>query len=209
MFKDALPESVPMYGLSLTIFIASVGIISVPFVLTIDILPPKVRTLRRWNFWFPANNWLNLQIRSLTMTLTAMQMWLIGFGTNFAYLYLLQVIKLYGCLFVFSSSCFVFALFVLLFIPETKGKSHETIRRLLEKWNKRFSKFMCKTVSVRLDNFVLISLLIATTDEASHSCRENNDNVKTNCELILQQLKFIFVGALSIMKYDAFCNRQN
>lgn len=44
LYKDELPESnwVPMYGLSLTIFIASVGLIPVPFIITIDVLPPKV-----------------------------------------------------------------------------------------------------------------------------------------------------------------------
>lgn len=43
-YKDELPESnwVPMYGLSITIFIASVGIVPVPFIITCDILPPKV-----------------------------------------------------------------------------------------------------------------------------------------------------------------------
>lgn len=46
-YKDELPESnwVPMYGLSLTIFIASVGLMPVPFIITIDVLPPKVITL--------------------------------------------------------------------------------------------------------------------------------------------------------------------
>lgn len=44
LYKDELPESnwVPMYGLSITIFIASIGLIPVPFIITIDILPPKV-----------------------------------------------------------------------------------------------------------------------------------------------------------------------
>lgn len=43
-YRDVLPESdwVPMYGLSITIFIASIGLLPVPFVMTIDVLPPKV-----------------------------------------------------------------------------------------------------------------------------------------------------------------------
>lgn len=44
LYEDDLPESnwVPMYGLSLTIFIASIGLIPVPFIITIDVLPPNV-----------------------------------------------------------------------------------------------------------------------------------------------------------------------
>lgn len=43
-YRDVLPESnwVPIYGLSITIFIASIGLLPVPFVMTIDVLPPKV-----------------------------------------------------------------------------------------------------------------------------------------------------------------------
>lgn len=67
------------------------------------------------------------------MTLTSLNIWVLGFGTNIAYLYLLPVIKLYGCLLIFSSFCFMSALFALLFIPETKGKSYEIVRQILEK----------------------------------------------------------------------------
>lgn len=44
LFKNELPECnwVPIYGLSFTIFIASVGLIPVPYVLTIDVLPQNV-----------------------------------------------------------------------------------------------------------------------------------------------------------------------
>lgn len=44
LYKDELPESnwVPIYVLSLTIFIASIGLMPVPFIITIDVLPPKV-----------------------------------------------------------------------------------------------------------------------------------------------------------------------
>lgn len=62
-----------------------------------------------------------------------MVMWILGFAMNFAYLYLLQIIELHGCLFVFSLGCFISALYALIFIPETKGKSHQSIAKLLEK----------------------------------------------------------------------------
>lgn len=67
------------------------------------------------------------------MTFCSMTMWILGFLVNIAYLYLLQAIKLHGCLMLFSGSCFVCALFALIFIPETKGKSYEKIEKLLGK----------------------------------------------------------------------------
>lgn len=43
-YKDELPGTnwVPMYGLSFTIFIGSVGLLPVPFIITVDVLPANV-----------------------------------------------------------------------------------------------------------------------------------------------------------------------
>lgn len=67
------------------------------------------------------------------MTFCSMNMWILGYGTNKAYLYLLGVIQLYGCLMLFSASCLACAIFALIFIPETKGKSYESVAKSLEK----------------------------------------------------------------------------
>lgn len=67
------------------------------------------------------------------MTLCAMIMWTLGFFMNIAYLSLYQVIDLHGCLLVFSIGCFICALYVLIFVPETKSKSYESVAELLEK----------------------------------------------------------------------------
>lgn len=67
------------------------------------------------------------------MTITSMIMWVLGFSTNIAYLYLLQVIKLYGCLLVFSAGCFLCGFYAIFYIPETKNKSPENVAKLLEK----------------------------------------------------------------------------
>lgn len=74
-----------------------------------------------------------LQIRTETMTICSMIMWTLGFVTNIAYLYLLQVIQLHGCLLIFSIGCFICALYALICVPETKGKSYQSIAELLEK----------------------------------------------------------------------------
>ncbi|XP_031625980.1 facilitated trehalose transporter Tret1-like [Contarinia nasturtii] len=113
MYKHLSSNFVPIYGLSLTIFIASIGLIPIPFVITVDVLPPK--------------------IRNITMTMTSITMWCVGFFMNFAYISMLQVIELHGCLLVFSAGCFICAMYGLIFIPETKGKSPDCIVKLLEK----------------------------------------------------------------------------
>lgn len=84
-------------------------------------------SLKKLNYFF------ELKIRNAAMTFCSINMWVLGFGTNIAYLYLLQVIKLHGCLMVFSCSCFIVAIFALIVIPETKGKSPESVRELLAK----------------------------------------------------------------------------
>lgn len=44
LYKNEFPEMnwVPIYGLSLTIFIASIGLLPVPFIITVDVLPSNV-----------------------------------------------------------------------------------------------------------------------------------------------------------------------
>lgn len=42
-YKHLSSNYVPIYGLSLTLFIASIGLIPIPFVITVDVLPEKVR----------------------------------------------------------------------------------------------------------------------------------------------------------------------
>lgn len=140
LYKDELPESnwVPMYGLSITVFIASIGLLPIPFVITVDILPPKVSDISFKSALFPKHQFIHLllaflQIRNATMTMTSMLMWVLGFITNIGYLYLLPIIMLHGCLFVFSTVCFVCGIYALIFIPETKGKSFGSVEKLLGK----------------------------------------------------------------------------
>lgn len=139
LYRDELPETnwVPMYGLSITIFIASIGLLPIAFIITVDILPPKVSYIENKSALFSNHRIIHLliefQIRNATMTMTSMMMWVLGFATNIGYLYLLPVIKLHGCLLVFSAVCFVCAIYTMIFIPETKGKSSESVEKLLEK----------------------------------------------------------------------------
>lgn len=45
---------------------------------------------------------------------------------------LTQLIGIYGCMFTMAAVCVVGGFFILFAIPETKGKSYESIMKLLE-----------------------------------------------------------------------------
>lgn len=67
------------------------------------------------------------------MTFLCTNMWILGFLTSLAYVQLFKAIALHGCLMLFSGFSLLSALFALIFIPETKGKSYEVIAKFLEK----------------------------------------------------------------------------
>lgn len=58
-------------------------------------------------------------------------MWTIGFTINALYPLLNESIGLHGSLFIFASFSAASALFVLFYVPETKGLSYKSIENLL------------------------------------------------------------------------------
>lgn len=152
MYKDQLPNSnwVPIYVLSITFFIAQIGM-AVPTIITIDVLPAKVsffdnfaeKNLKLFTISSSHSIYLfmlkktitprilSFQIRNITMTICSLISWVLGFGMNFAYQYMIGEIQLHGCLIVLSIGCFITTFYALIFIPETKGKSYEKVAELL------------------------------------------------------------------------------
>lgn len=59
------------------------------------------------------------------MTITR---WLLGFGVTFLFQFLKAVVGAHGCYWVFCGCCLVGGIFVLIFVPETKGKSLDEIQ---------------------------------------------------------------------------------
>lgn len=59
--------------------------------------------------------------------------WTLAFITVYVFPSLVLVIGLHGCILFFAGSCFVGATFVLVYMPETKGKTFTEIRQALEK----------------------------------------------------------------------------
>ncbi|XP_037811226.1 facilitated trehalose transporter Tret1-like [Lucilia sericata] len=98
---------IPVASFSFTIFIACWGVLTLPFVVVSEIMPPKIRNAG-----------------SMICMLT---LWLFSFFLLKYLTVLSELFGMYGIMFVFASCCFVGAIFIVLFVPETKGKSIEKI----------------------------------------------------------------------------------
>lgn len=59
--------------------------------------------------------------------------WLIAFAFVQYYAWALELIKMQGCMWFFAVGCFIFLIFTLIFVPETKGKSFAEISKMLSK----------------------------------------------------------------------------
>lgn len=132
---------VPVVSFSAMIFIAGCGAIPVPYVIIAEILPDKVNStqllngnkhpqlqhfIKRYTCLF-----LNIQIRSIGVTLCLCISWGCTFVLFKLFPALLLIIDLYGCVYLFALCCFATVIYILMFVPETKGKSLEEILILL------------------------------------------------------------------------------
>jgi len=104
---------IPLLSFSFVIFIGNCGILSLPFTVITEVLPLKIRNI----------------VSSICMTL----MWLLAFLVIGSYPLLASYVGLHGSMLIYSFCCFAGAIFVLWYLPETKGQSHEAIMRLLDK----------------------------------------------------------------------------
>lgn len=103
---------VPIASFSFVIFIASWGVLTLPFLVLSEIMPPRIRSLGT----------------SLCMSI----LWVFAF-LMLKYLPIMtKILQMHGCMFIFATCSFAGAIFVMLFVPETKGKSLEQILILFE-----------------------------------------------------------------------------
>ncbi|XP_017855053.2 facilitated trehalose transporter Tret1-like [Drosophila busckii] len=101
----------PVAGFSLMAFTCACGATSVTYVILAEIMPPKLRvTLVR----------LEMSILFILASIIA-----------FSFTYLSAYLGMGGLIFTFAAFSFIGAVFVLIFVPETKGKSIEDIQESL------------------------------------------------------------------------------
>lgn len=94
---------IPVVSLSFVIFIACLGILTVPFVILAEILPTNIRSI---------GSLITLSV------LTSTAFMLLKFFPILA-----LHIHLYGCMWMFSGVCALGTIMIIVFVPETKGKN--------------------------------------------------------------------------------------
>ncbi|XP_055302945.1 facilitated trehalose transporter Tret1-like [Sitodiplosis mosellana] len=98
---------IPIASFSFVIFLASCAILTLPFLVIAEILPEELKD-------FGA---------SFCMTL----LWIVAFTITKYLPFMTEAIGFHGSMFLFAGACLSSAVFILLFMPETKGKSYEQI----------------------------------------------------------------------------------
>ncbi|XP_059617699.1 uncharacterized protein LOC132262445 [Phlebotomus argentipes] len=98
----AFLDWVPVVTLSLVIYISSVGILALPYIVLAEVLPSKIRAV-------------GSSFCLVTISISA-------FVILKAMPILMTTIQLFGCLWLFAAFCIVGAIFIALVVPETKGK---------------------------------------------------------------------------------------
>ncbi|XP_055375650.1 facilitated trehalose transporter Tret1-like [Condylostylus longicornis] len=103
---------VPLACFSFIIFIVSWGVSTLPFLLVSELCPPK--------------------IREIVLSVCISVLWFFAFFIIKYLSVIVDAMGLHGALFIFSACSFTGGIFVLAFVPETKGKSIDEIIAMLE-----------------------------------------------------------------------------
>lgn len=103
---------IPVTSLSFVIFVASLGILTLPLIVISETMPEK--------------------IKDTSVSFCMSLLWIFSFICIKYLQLLIDVFSFHGSMFLFSGVCIGSAIFVILFLPETKNRSHEEIMRSLE-----------------------------------------------------------------------------
>ncbi|XP_034668658.1 facilitated trehalose transporter Tret1 [Drosophila subobscura] len=98
---------VPIAGFSFMLLLAASGLLTLPFLVIAELLPPKIRNMA---------NMILISVLYVIATAT------IKFMPLFT-----ESLGMHGTVFMFASMSFSAALFIAIFVPETKGKTNEAI----------------------------------------------------------------------------------
>lgn len=102
---------VPIASFSFVIFIASFAILTLPFLVISEVMPEK--------------------LKDFGQTLCMNFMWITTFIMVKLLPFITDSLGLHGAMFLFAVVCVLGAIFVLMYLPETKGKSYEQIMNSL------------------------------------------------------------------------------
>lgn len=118
---------VPLLSLSFIVFIATLGIVPLSSICTVEVLPAKV------NFYFNVEyiKWILFvflfQIRTIGMVINTFALTSASFLTTRYFPIMSEAIGMYGCLFFMASMCLLGILFVIFVMEETNGRNLDSI----------------------------------------------------------------------------------
>lgn len=104
---------IPVASFSFSIFAGSLGILTLPFLVVSELLPPK--------------------IRGIGLMICMNLLWIFSFLVLKELPILTELFGMYGCMYIFAVCSFIGGIFVMVYVPETKGKSSDEIQFMLEK----------------------------------------------------------------------------
>lgn len=104
---------IPLASFGFLVFIANCGMTTLPFLVIAEVMPERIRTIGC----------------SLCMS----QLYTVGFVMLKSFPMMVEWMGMYGYLYGLAAGSLAAAAFVHLMVPETRGKSFETIRRTMEK----------------------------------------------------------------------------
>lgn len=98
---------IPLFSLASVIFMGAVGAISMPFGVIAEVLPEKLKTFG--------------------MTLLMTVLWIFCLIILKYLPFMMEAIGIHGTTFTFAGVCIASSIFMIFYLPETKGKSYEEI----------------------------------------------------------------------------------
>lgn len=101
-FNLSMFEWVPVTSLGCVILVSSVGIVPVSMICLVEALPTKMR--------------------SFGLTVGTSSMSFFGFIVIGSYPFLMEIVAMHGCMFIFAVVCAFGVCFVIIYVDETKGK---------------------------------------------------------------------------------------
>lgn len=102
---------IPMGSFSFAIFASSLGLLTMPFVVIAEIMPEH--------------------LKDFGSTICVSLIWTFAFIFIRYFSMLTEIIGFHGCMFLFAGICSIGGILILIFLPETKGRSREEILNML------------------------------------------------------------------------------
>ena len=131
--KSTLDEVgfLPLVSLMLFLAVFFLGLGPIPFILNVELIPPEAR-VSRMRDWREISVVILIQFQALSSSFAISFNWVISFLVAQFVPSIGDALGKSSCYFMFSGIALLGTLFVILLVPETKGKSEDEIKALYQ-----------------------------------------------------------------------------